>query len=221
VFLDALKAMACKKMMQMATKSWRTHKSKLVHCFIRKGLDAREKHPYISREDWVAFVTLKVGQEAKATSERYKKLRERNKHNHCLGTAGYVGKAEKWEQEDRELAAEGISNPWDKFPMGCPRNWLRARSKLVKSEGSVEIHWLKESAESVSQQIIEKQTDLESSGLTDTLVREKDVLTQVLGQPEQTGCVCSVSSYSGWKYWPDCSSMYRKKEAFKCGCGSH
>ena len=64
----------------------------------------------------------------------------------------------------------------------CPRNWLRARSTLVKSEGSAKIRWLKDSAESVSKKIIENQGALESSGLT--LVWEKDVLTEVLGSPE-------------------------------------
>ena len=56
---------------------------------------------------------LKDSEEAKAASEKYKKLQERNKNDHCLGTGGYEGKAAKWEQEDRELAAQGISNPWD------------------------------------------------------------------------------------------------------------
>jgi hypothetical protein len=79
------------------------------------------------------------------------------------------------------------------------------------SEGSAKIQWASKSTERVSQQVVEKQTELESSGLTDTLVRDKDVLTQVLG-PEQTGHICSFSSYSGWKYWPNCSSMYRKRK---------
>ena len=87
---------------------------------------------------------------------------------------------------------------------------MRAWSTLVKLEGSAGIHWLKDSTESVSKLILEKQGALESSRLC--LVREKDVLTEVLGRPEQTGRVRGVSSYSGWKHWPDCSSMYRKRK---------
>ena len=56
---------------------------------------------------------MKDSEEAKAASEKYKKLQERNKHDHYLGIGGYEGKATKWEQEDRELAAQGISNTWD------------------------------------------------------------------------------------------------------------
>ena len=123
------------------------------------------KHTYILKEDWAAFVKLKDSKESKATSEKYKKLWERNKHDHYLGTGGYEGKATKWEQEDKELAAQGISNSWDQFPSGHPRNWMCAWSTLVKLDGSAGIHWLKDLAESVSKQIIEKQGALESSGL--------------------------------------------------------
>ena len=93
---------------------------------------------------------------------------------------------------DRELATQGISNPWDQFSGGHLRNFLRARSPLVRSEGSAEIHWLKDSAKSVSKQILEKEGALESSGLS--LVREKDVLTEVLDSPEHTKRVRFVSS---------------------------
>ena len=69
---------------------------------------------------------------------------------------------------------------------------------------------MKDLAKSVSKLILEKQGALESSGLS--LVREKDVLTTVLDNPEQTGRVRGVSSYSGWKHWPDCTGMYRKRK---------
>ena len=131
-FLEELKATMCKKIMQMVAKSWRTHKSDLTRNFINKGLHANVKHTYIPKEDWAAFVKLKDSEEAKAASEKYKKLRERNLHDNCLGIAGYEGKATKWEQEDRELAVQGISNPWDQFLGGCLRNFLRARSTLVR-----------------------------------------------------------------------------------------
>ena len=62
----------------------------------------------------------------------------------------------------------------------------------MKSEGSAEICWLEDSAESVSKQIMEKQGALETSWLT--LVREKDVLTKVLDSPEHTKRVRFVSS---------------------------
>jgi len=133
-FTEEFKVMACKKMMQMVAKSWRTNKSELVRYYVRKGLNARVKHTYIPQQDWEDFVTLKQGELAKEESAWFKKPRERNKHDHRLGTGGYAGKAAQWEQEDRELGAEGIPSPWDQFP-GRSRNFMRARGKLVISEG--------------------------------------------------------------------------------------
>jgi hypothetical protein len=39
-FAEELKDMACKKMMQMVAKCWRTHKSHLVSNYVSKGLNA-------------------------------------------------------------------------------------------------------------------------------------------------------------------------------------
>jgi hypothetical protein len=48
-----------------------------------------------------------------------------------MGPAGYTVKLEQWEEEDRQLAAAGIPNPYDAYPEDCSNNWIRARSKLV------------------------------------------------------------------------------------------
>jgi hypothetical protein len=96
-----LKATACKKIMQLVAKSWRTHKSYLTRNFIIPGLDAMVKHTYIPKGDWAAFVQLKGTEEARAASTKYKQLREQNKHDHNLGTGGYEGKAAECAQEDR------------------------------------------------------------------------------------------------------------------------
>ena len=61
-------------------------------------------------------------------------------------------------------------------------NFSCAQSTLVRSEGCAEIRLSKDSAKSVCKLILEKQGTLESSGLS--LVREKDVLIEVLGSPE-------------------------------------
>jgi hypothetical protein len=48
-----------------------------------------------------------------------------------MGPAGYTMKLEQWEEEDGQLAAAGIPNPYDAYPDDRSKNWLRARSKLV------------------------------------------------------------------------------------------
>jgi hypothetical protein len=208
-FAEELKEIACKTMMQMVAKCWRTHKSHLVRCYVSKGLDATLKHTYIKPEVWDDFVTIKQGEPAKKISMRFKKLRERNKHDHHLGTRGYAGKLAQWDQEDRNLADAGIANPWDQFP-GRSRNFMRARGRLVLSEGGAVIVWETKEAENLSQEIVNKQAEIESSGAI--LVRDKDVLTQALGRPEQTGCIRGLSSSIGWQFWPLCVGMYRKRK---------
>jgi hypothetical protein len=112
--------------------------------------------------------------------------------------------------EDAELAKKGIPNPWDDYPEGRPVRFLRARSKLKVSEDKAEIIWKHDSTQKISEDIKEKQSAVESSGVT--WVRENDVLTACLG-PEQPGRVRTVSSYTGWKHgWPGCSGMYRKRK---------
>ena len=149
-FSSELRAKVLKVMMRIVNKSGRTFKSELVCLFVRAGSDAMVKHPFIPRHVSEDFVKLHDTNEAKERSERFKKIHERNKHNHCLGIAGYAGAAEEWEKQDMELAAKGTSNPWHKYPEGRPRSYLCARSKLHMSEGSAKIQWVSNSTERVS-----------------------------------------------------------------------
>ncbi|KAL6622684.1 hypothetical protein ACP70R_032563 [Stipagrostis hirtigluma subsp. patula] len=48
--------------------------------------------------------------------------------------------------------------------------------------------------------------------LSVTGVREHDILTEALGNPEHRGRVRGVSSDSGWRSWPECEDMYRKRK---------
>ncbi|TVU00972.1 hypothetical protein EJB05_53584, partial [Eragrostis curvula] len=208
-FPSMLKPYGFKKAMKTIAKAWRTHKSSLVRNFIAKGLEPFMKHPYIEREDWNEFLQLKMSEEAMAASERYRILREKNVHNHNMGPIGYDGKLAQWETEDSELSALGIENPWDGYPQGRSRNWLRARSELVVADGVATIKWKQESTEKVSEEMKEKNSNAESSGIS--WVREKDLLANVLG-PEQPGRVRGLSSTMGWKHaWPEFSHMYRKR----------
>ena len=126
-----------------------------------------------------------------------------------MGPCGYEGMQAQWDEEDAKLAALGIPNPYEEYPEGRTRNWLRARSKLVILEGVATIEWKTDATRRLSEEIKEKQANAESSGLT--WIRENDVLTQCLG-PEQPGRVQGVSSYNGWKEaWPELSDMYRKR----------
>jgi len=209
-FQPEMKELAFKCAMKMTAKSWRMHKSNLVRKFIDKGLEPFEKHPPIEPADWNEFVQLRESEEAQVASERFRELRKRHLHDHNLGPVGYDGKIARWEKEDSDLSAKGIPNPWDEFPEGRSRNWLRARSELAVSDGTAHIKWKKESTQQVPQEVKKKNENALSSGMT--WERENDLLSACLG-PEQPGRVRGVSSYNGWKHaWPESSGVSRKRK---------
>jgi hypothetical protein len=185
-----------RQVMKTTAKAWRTHKSKLKTNFIKKGLTPFGKHPYIEPDDWQEFVQMTESEEALKETERFKALREKYKHEHCMSPTSYEGMQAQWDEEDSLLTALGIPNPYDAFLEGMPRSWLRARSKLEISEpeGVAHIRWKTEATKRLSEEIKEKQAYAESSGIS--WIREQDVLTQCLG-PEQPGRVCGFSSYDG------------------------
>jgi hypothetical protein len=150
--------------------------------------------------------------QASSASVKFKELRSRNTSEHNMGSAGYTMKLEQWEEEDRQLPAAGIPNPYDAYPDDRSKNWLRARTKLVIKDRVAVIVFNNKEAKKLVADIKEKIA--ESSGMAEQ--REYDVLSQCLGRPEQPGRVHGVSSYQGWKYaWPQHVEMYRKRKRTK------
>jgi hypothetical protein len=63
-------------------------------------------------------------EQASSSSVNFKELRSRNTSEHNMGPAGYTVKLEQCEEEDRQLAAVGIPNPYDVYPGDHSKNWL-------------------------------------------------------------------------------------------------
>jgi hypothetical protein len=117
-------------------------------------------------------------------------------------------------EEDKQLAAAGIPNPYDAYPDDRSKNWLRARSKLVINDRVAVIVFNNKEVEKLAADIKEKIACAESSGMAGQ--REYDVLSQCLGRHEQPGRVRGVSSYCGRKYaWLQHVEMYRKRKRTK------
>jgi hypothetical protein len=85
-------------------------------------------------------------------------------------------KLEQWEEEDRQLAAAGIPNPYDAYPDDHSKNWLRARSKLVIKDCVAVIVLNNKEVEKMAADIKEKIACAESSGIAGK--REYDVLSR-------------------------------------------
>jgi hypothetical protein len=115
-------------------------------------------------------------------------------HNkpHKTGRKGYHGKRKEWEEEDAKLAREGKENPWDQFP-GRSRSYLRARAakRMTTSEGTSEGSGDITFSNPAVVGLANKVKDLASkaSDGSFTGVRENDILTAALENPEHRGRV--------------------------------
>jgi hypothetical protein len=112
-----------------------------------------------------------------------------------MGPGGYTVKLEQWEEENRQLTATCIPNPYDAYLDDHFKNWLQSRSKLVIKDRVAVIVFNNKEAEKLATDIKEKIACAEFLGMAGQ--REYDVLSQCLGRPEQPGRVCGVSSYQG------------------------
>jgi hypothetical protein len=82
-----------------------------------------------------------------------------------MGPAGYTVKLKQWEEEDRQLAATGICNPYDAYPDDRSKNWRRARSKLVIKDRVAVIVFNNKEAEKLVADIKGKIACAESLGM--------------------------------------------------------
>jgi hypothetical protein len=213
-FQEDAKPQAFQLFWKTAAKAWRQFRFQLRQDFIRKGLEPFTRHPFIVSEKWKEFMKQTETEQASSASVKFKELQSRNTSEHNMGPAGYTMKLEQREEEDRQLAAAGIPNPYDAYPDACSKNWIQARSKLAITDRVAVIVFNNKEAEKLATDIKEKIACAESSGMAGQ--REYDVLSQCLGRPEQHGRVRGVSSYQVWKYaWPQHVEMYRKKKRTK------
>ncbi|KAL6650311.1 hypothetical protein ACP70R_009236 [Stipagrostis hirtigluma subsp. patula] len=205
-FAPEMKETAIKAAWVKISKARRVFRSNLVTKFLAKGIQPFAHYQFLEEADWKVFINQKSTQEAVEKSLKGKELRSKDKHNHNLGPTGYKGAIPKWLKEDAKLEAEGKPNPWKQYP-GRTQPYLRARGKLTEDG---EISFNSNEIQQVSHKVLEKVS--ESSEGSVTGVREHDILTEALGNPEHRGRVRGVSSDSGWRSWPECEDMYRKRK---------
>jgi hypothetical protein len=107
-------------------------------------------------EQWKEFMKQEETEQASSASIKFKEHRSQNTSEHNMGPAGYTVKLEQWEEEDRQLAAVGIPNPYDAYPDDRSKNWLRARTKLVIKDRVVVIVFNNKETKKVVADIKEK-----------------------------------------------------------------
>jgi hypothetical protein len=137
--------------------------------------------------------------QASSASVKFKELRSRNTSEHNMGPAGYTVKLEQWEEDDRQLAAAGIPNPYDAYTDNRSKNWLRARSKLVIKDRVVVIVFNNKEEEKFSMDIMEKIACAESSGMVRQWEYDVSAWAALINQ---VMCVVSPGTWAGSMHAP-------------------
>ncbi|TVU31048.1 hypothetical protein EJB05_22713, partial [Eragrostis curvula] len=207
-FSEEMKPLALKQAMKLIAHAFRTHKCFFIKHYVIPEVEPFSKMKYIQREDWKAFVAMKTSEEFKALSKKMKELRERSKHNHCLGTTGYAGKEKQWQEEDEKMEKSGIQNPWDAYLDRQSRNWLRGRAKLTNSG---EITFKSDETKQVSEVIKQVLQEQEAEGSCED-GRPGKVLSIALQNEEHPSRLRGIDSYVGWKHGFRDGHAYRRRK---------
>jgi hypothetical protein len=183
---------------------------------VRQEESPFEKHGFLKPEDWEVFVQDTNSPFFERVSQEMKDKRALHNKPHKMGRKGYHGKRKEWEEEDAKLATEGKENPWDQFlGRSRPYLWVRMAKRKTTSEGTSEGSGDITFNNPAVVVIANKVKDLASkaSDGSFTGVRENDILTAALENPEHRGRVRGVSSSVGWGkgFGEEFAGMYRKK----------
>ena len=176
---------AIKSAMKEIALLQRRFKAYLRADFVRQDELPFEKHPFLKPEDWEQFVETTRSPLFEHVSQEMKEKRAKHNKPHKMGRKGYYGKRKEWELEDEKLAAEGKENPWEQYP-GRSRPYLRARSGPTTS-ASEDITFTSPLVADVADKV--KRIAAQASDGSFTGVRENDVLTEALENPEHRGRV--------------------------------
>ena len=201
-------------MKEIALLQWR-FKAYLRADFVRQDELPFEKHPFLKPEDWEQFVETTRSPLFEHVSQEMKEKRAKHNKPHKMGRKDYYGKRKDWELEDEKLVAEGKENPWEQY-LGRSRPYLQARSGPTTS-ASGDITFTSPLVADVADKV--KRIAAQASDGSFTGVRENDVLTEALENPEHRGRVRGVSSSLDWGkgFGPECAEMYRKSDVDRGG----
>jgi hypothetical protein len=128
---------------------------------------------------------------------------------------GYATKTKKWRQEEREAAKAGKLNPLQGVDERS-RNYLYSHRPKKLKEGRTKHNESK--TEEVEKRILEVSMAEKSRSFEPR--RERDILTEALGNPKHRGCVRGVSSRQSWKdveAWQSDANSYHMRQRYKEG----
>jgi hypothetical protein len=140
-------------------------------------------------EVWERFLQQKETLEAKQKSQQFIELARRNQHHHNMGMTGYAGKRLRWRAEERALAEAKQEDPYSNYDERA-RDFLKGRMPKKLKEGKTKFNDPR--IEEAEKRILAVTTAAERGEFEPR--RERDVQTEMLGNPEHRGRVCGLGS---------------------------
>ena len=95
-----------------------------------------KKEPLVKEEDYNVFKARCNSALGKARTEKGKNMRSRNIGTHHLGSGGYRAARPKWDKEDADARAKGLTRPFDDIKEEQAKNFVKARFAPPKKGGS-------------------------------------------------------------------------------------
>ena len=120
------------KTMTKALGNWKALVKTLI---FKKKLSYPElikKEPLVKEEDYNLFKARCNSVVGKAKSKKGKDMRSLNIGTHHLGSGGYRAAMPKWEKEDDEARAKGLTPPFADIKEPQAKNFIRARFRKPK-----------------------------------------------------------------------------------------
>ena len=163
------------------------------------------------RQHWPAFLAYKNSEEGKERSETNKENAKKKTYHHKMGPGGYKVALPKFAKLEEDLRAKGITPATHDFPLRS-RNWLLGHGAKYDAKGNLVVDTKIAAPFAALVEVFEKVK--EGKFKPD---REKDELTEALGNPEHTGWTRGWGGYPWSTGFTAADSLYpyRSRERAK------
>lgn len=122
------------KKMTKALSNWKARVKKLIVEDKLSYPEVFKKEPLVKEEDFNVFKARCNSALGKAKSKKGKELRALNIGTHHLGAGGYRAAMPRWEKEDADARAKGLTPPFADIKEVQAKNFVRAR--FARPKGS-------------------------------------------------------------------------------------
>ena len=113
--------------MTKALSNWKARVKNLIFEEKLSYPELVKKEPLVKEEDYNVFKARCNSALGKARTEKGKNMRSRNIGTHHLGSGGYRAARPKWDKEDADARAKGLTRPFDDIKEEQAKNFVRAR----------------------------------------------------------------------------------------------